>query len=220
MFLALPEIERSLMPLETVHPFFGVSFLAFKRLGLPVGTQIDVPIAQEERALLDRYYSPAPNYDGYYIPFRGAGRKERWVNSRYPDQTLQRIRKDTFKDALLHANKKSWGWRPNYVKALRLHLKGRLPALDLAIWLYRDVEFPRGTVAADLVKRLIDDFVLTPEEVSLFSRPNGRELSWTEQPTAWADLRQIIGLPPGAPAEEGATLGYVALHGIGPGGSV
>src|SRR6185436_3991658 len=201
MFLALPEIERSLMPLETVHPFFGVSFLAFKRLGLPVGTQVDVPIAQEERALLDRYYSPAPNFDGYYIPFRGAGRRERWVNARYPDTTLQRIRTDTFNDALLHAKKTaSWGWKPNYVKALKKHLQKLLPALDLAVWLYRDVEFARSAGGTDLTERLKSDFILTPEELTLFSVDNGRELAWSETPITWPELRAVIGLPPGAPA--------------------
>jgi hypothetical protein len=218
MFLSTADIETSLSQLTKLHPFFGVSYLAFKRLRIPVGSeQDDVPIAQEERALLDRYYSPAPNYDGYYIPFRGAARKHPWVNRRYPDTTLQRIRTDTFNDALLHEKGTArWGWRPNYIEALRTHLKTRIPALDLAVWLYRDLDFPLNTEASDLVDRLIDEFAMSKKDCSLLSSANGRALTWNDHALSWLELRDVIGPPPGAPAEEGATLGYLALRGVGP----
>ena len=37
MYISISQIERSLFNLKDIHPFFGMSYLAFKKFRLPVG---------------------------------------------------------------------------------------------------------------------------------------------------------------------------------------
>src|SRR3954469_6735589 len=179
-----------------------------------------VPIADEERRLLDSYYSPVSGFTGYYVPFRASGRKKRWVNSRYPDTTLQRIRTDKFNDVLLHEHQtNNWGWRPNYVEQLLEHLSGeRIPSLALAAWLYRNVNFESPLDAWDLVHRLFDDFAITSLETQLFQLPPTTSVSvvTSPHPAEWRELRSLIGSPPGYPPDEGGTLGLLQMRRVGP----
>jgi hypothetical protein len=46
MYLTLAQIERSLNPLSDLHNFFGMSYLAFKRAGIPEGSTITVNFSQ------------------------------------------------------------------------------------------------------------------------------------------------------------------------------
>lgn len=222
MYIHRDEIKIALRELERIHPFFGVSFLAFKRLGVPVGRMTNAPIAQEEDAILRRYYSPAPSYSRYFIPFRtGSARKSRWVNNRYADTTLQRIRGDSFADALLHKkNSAKWGWRENYIEVLSGHLKNRkIPALSLAIWLYRDAEVPNASIAPKLIEQLFEGFRIAPEEQALFDTGT-RDIRTSDEPPSWRDLQRLTGLPPGEVVEGGALLGELRVRGVGPAESI
>src|ERR1051326_7801497 len=95
MFLTLAQIERSLSPLRDLHNFFGMSYLAFKRAGIPEGSTITVNFSQIADGILDDYYKPSASYAGYYTPFKTSDREHRWVAPRYGSTTLQRIN-DTF----------------------------------------------------------------------------------------------------------------------------
>ena len=213
MFISITQIERSLYNLKGLHPFFGMSFLAFKKTQLPVGRVEPIVFSQLAVDILNLYYKPSNNYDGFYNPFHTSKPKERWVKPRYYDTSMQRWTFDTFGDALIHAKgSPSCGWRPNYIAALRTHLSGQLiPAFDLGVWLFRDVDWARANVETQIVDRLIQGFLITLQEksslfdVSLPSLPAGwlKRSSVTE-----GELLNLIGRPPGSRPEEGAGLAF------------
>src|SRR5437762_3566809 len=43
MFFTLGQIKEALKHLESVHPFFGLTYLVFKKNKLPIGTTIEFP---------------------------------------------------------------------------------------------------------------------------------------------------------------------------------
>src|SRR2546421_11645004 len=111
----------------------------------------------------------------------------------------------------------------NYVGKLRSHLHRNQPihAFSLAVWLYRERDWPFETVAEDVVRTFFAEFFITDEEKQeLFdvSAPKDLTQDLLFQPTkvTWEELQDITTLPPDAPQEEGGTLAYLALSGVGP----
>ena len=95
------------------------------------------------RKFLEKYYKPTDTYSGYYSPFRTSNPANRWLTSKYPSGSLQRITVDTFGDAIIHTKRRPlWGWKSDYINILaRLQSEtdtARVPAFDLAVWLYRN----------------------------------------------------------------------------------
>ena len=221
MFFSAAQIAESLDRIEPLHQFFGTSFLAFKLAELPVGTEVRVRIAKLEKEILDRYYQPVRDSDYYYVPFRGSGRKNRWVNRRYQDTTLQRIRVDTFGHALIHEkNSQNWGWRPEYISALRAHLDDAIPAFHLAVWLYRQRDWPGGSDQEAVIRALFAEFHVSEPELELFDRSIPASLVvpavFAEGPISEGELQDIVGLPPDAPPIGGGVLRELELRGVGP----
>ncbi len=58
-------IEKSLASLRDVHPFFLITFLAYKEAGLPivVSNKELMDTSGLERNFMENYYRPAPEYD-------------------------------------------------------------------------------------------------------------------------------------------------------------
>lgn len=221
IFVSLEQIERSLGRLSELNPFFGMSFLAFKRAQLPIGSTKKIVFTQIVQEILEDFYRVAPTYKGFFNPFFTSDRSNRWTAERYGSTSLQRITTDTFSDALLHTKGEPlWGWRENYVNRLALHLNGqKIPGFDLAIWLYRDHEWPENTTPADLLLKLRSDFRITDEEdTKLFdsASPLG-DLSWsTYAPVSEGALLSVLGDPPGASPPTGSALVRLQLREIGP----
>src|SRR4051812_49396211 len=120
MYVSIGQIEESLRRLETLHPYFGMSFLVFKKAKIPVGEPTEFVFARGAAELLNTYYKANSGYDGYYNPFQPSSVKSRWVAPGYYHQSLQRITADTFGDVTLHPKGSSeWGWREDYVGKLR-----------------------------------------------------------------------------------------------------
>src|SRR5438093_5223062 len=141
MFFTLGEIKEALKHLESVHPFFGLTYLVFKKNKLPIGTTIEFPINAEDKKFLDEYYKPAEHSSHYYRVFRTSNRNKRWNDSLYPYSGLQTIRTQTFGDVFIHSRgTDTWGWVSNYVGKLKSHLHRNQPihAFSLAVWLYRE----------------------------------------------------------------------------------
>jgi hypothetical protein len=68
MFLSIEQVRASLERLrKSVHPFFGMSFLAFKKAKLPIGKTMQVVFSQIAAAQLDTHYK-VPGWKGYYNP--------------------------------------------------------------------------------------------------------------------------------------------------------
>jgi len=149
-FVSIEQLGRSLERLRDVHPFFGMTFLAFKKAQVPVGEEVPINFAEINRAILQAYYRlPTPS-DRYFSPFRTSG--SGWVSSQHARTTLQRIAKDTFGDAFLHEpNAPLWGWSLRYLEVLQQHLPQKVPAFDLAAWLFRDREIAQDSRRAEPV---------------------------------------------------------------------
>jgi hypothetical protein len=225
MFLSIDQIERSLTPLLDIHNFFGMSFLAFKRARLPEGRTAPIVFSHIAENILESYYKPSSTYDGYYNPFKTSRREQRWMASRYGSTTLQRITADTFSDALLHPkNSSDWGWKRGYVNKLRKHLGTTLiPAFDLAVWLFRNNEWPRSTSPETIRDHLLSEFDIAPDERSklfdLSIPPLTDKSVLAKTAVTEAELIRILGGPPGAEPEEGAAISFLGLTEIGPASS-
>ena len=220
-FVSLDQIERSLPALEVLNPFFGMSFLAFKRHKIPVGRMSHLVFTQAVQEILEDFYRVTPTYKGFFNPFLTSDRSNRWTAERYGSTSLQRITSDTFSDALLHTKRDPlWGWREDYVERLAAHLDGRkIPAFDLAVWLYRNHEWPENATPADLVIKLRSDFQITDEEQNILfdTKSLDYDITWsTYTPISEGALLSLLGDPPGAAPPTGAALVRLQLREIGP----
>lgn len=221
-FLSIDQIDDSLQGLAKLHPFFGMSFLAFKTADLPVGSAKSLNFSKAIQRVLERHYKPASEYKGFYNPFQTSDKSNRWTAARYGSTTLQRITADTFGDALIHEKTSSfWGWHLKYVERLEKHLgPNRIPAFHLAAWLNRDSEWPDAITPEGIIERLISEFLFTHEELtSLFdltipwSLPEG----WiSTRPFSENELLARIGYPPGVAPPGDAALKELELYDVGP----
>lgn len=220
-YLNISQVRASLASLRNLNPFFGISFLAFKDAGIPVGTDLPVVFSQIAQRILDRHYKPVPAYAGYYSPFRTSDQSKRWLAPRYGSTSLQRITTDTFGDALIHTrNIARWGWRSDYVERLQGHLASRrIPAFDMGVWLFRGREWPSGVTPDEIVRTLVSEYRLSTAEIEgLFDREAATSVPlWTsDQPISERDLLEVIGSPPGWAPPAGAALRYLDITEVGP----
>jgi hypothetical protein len=221
MYLSLEQVQRSLDKLTDIHPFFGMSFLAFKGASIAVGQAGEYIFTQIATDVLERHFKASSDYEGFYNPFITSDKSDRWLKPRYPSTSLQRITTDTFGDSLIHTKKTSeWGWKSDYVERLEHHLDGRrIPAFDLSVWLYRQEEWPEDVTPEDVRDYFFEDYnINNVEKERLFdsSIPNVT-LHWLSQiPITEDELLEIIGPPPGAKPAEGAAVSLLELHYIGP----
>jgi AAA domain, putative AbiEii toxin, Type IV TA system len=224
MYISIEQIDESLRKLDSVHPFIGTSFLAFKIVQLPIETCTHIDIADQERFILDTYYNPYPESKYYYVPLRGGGPKDRWLlKNKYPTSGLQKMRTSTFSEVFLHtSDTDEWAWEPNYVLRImrKLHNK-KVPVLHLAIWLLRDSSWPDNIQAEDIIEKFFTDFHITSEERdTLFDTSISDTLPFAPilqpEPITRKNLRELIGLPKDASPEEDGGLDSLALAGVGP----
>ncbi len=220
VYISPEQLEQSLLHLADLNPFFGMSFLAFKRERLPVGEMTRVVFTQVIQDFLDEFYRVVPAYKGFYNPFYTSDRSNRWTAARYGSTSLQRITTDTFADAMLHVKKEPlWGWRHDYLLQLKKHLAGnRIPAFHLGAWLYRAHQWPSGSTPIDVIIKLRADFALSDEYDSLFydAQPENEE-GWSRNvPMTEGDILAILGDPPGLSPPSGAALISLAIREVGP----
>ena len=221
MFISRAQLARSLRALDTVHPFFGIVFLALKEVGLPTGERVtEINFTNTVETILKRYYYPLPGHSGFYSPFKTSNKANRWQGERYASTTLQRITVDTFGEAFTHPKgSQQWSWRPDYVYSLANHLpKGQVPVFDLAVWLYRQEELP-STDAGMLVEKFLGRFDITPQEsINLFDTEVPRLVKeWHQsKPLTNADVLDIIGYPSGSVAAPNGVIQSIELSGVGP----
>jgi hypothetical protein len=221
MYLTLAQIESSLDPLNTLHNFFGMSYLAFKRAEIPEGRTVTVIFSRIADEVLETYYKPCATYEGYYNPFGSSRPEQRWTKPRYGSTTLQRITKDTFADVLLHPSKSDWGWKTGYIAKLKKHLdSGLIPAFHLAVWLFRREEWPNNVTPETVRSRFFREFKISDEEVKRLFDVSDPPLvdHWAsaKSPVTEAELLRVLGNPPGAEPEQGAAISYLGLQEIGP----
>ncbi len=226
MFLSQIQIEESLKAIELVHPFFGISFLVFKRANLPVGKTLSFPINHEEEKFLQQYFRTEPTSKYFYRPFRLSDKEKYWLNPGYPSKGSQKSRTSTFGEAFIHEKgTDKWGWQPDYVHILKKYLyKGRpLPAFALATWLFREEDWLSTTTPQKILETFLDRFNIDNiEQAELFdtSIPETAigDSVLSEEPFSWPDLVETLSIPSpqDLPKDEGGTLSSLTIEGVGP----
>lgn len=227
MFISLSQIVRSLRNLEAVHPFFGIGFLVCKKIGLPIGSSMQVAINTEEDEFLRAHYRPDKSSAHYYRVFRVSDKGKHWLRPNYAWTGSQSLRTRAFRDAFIHQSKSDvWGWSANYLGILQRHLyrERKVPAFDLAVWLFRERDWASGTRPEDIVDFFLSEFSITSKEAeALFDitvqEVSGRPDVWQDTQVSWKAIRgDLVSVkpPPDAQPEEGGTLAYLSLAGVGP----
>ncbi|MGH8536062.1 MAG: AAA family ATPase [Gammaproteobacteria bacterium] len=213
-------VAASISALVGVHPFYGITFLACKKGGLPIGRAVVFPLDAETDKFLRQYHRIDPGSDWFFQPFKFSDAAKKWVRPDYSAKGLQAINTQTFGPAFIHErNTRIWGWAPNYVQKLLRDRK--IPAFDLLVWVFRDREWPEGVTADHVVQTFLLDFQITKEEESnLFhlDPPAPSEIARAFQPNKpiWKDISLFIPSPPDAKPDQGGTLAYLETRGLGP----
>lgn len=229
MFLTLQHIAQSAEQLAHVKPFYGTAFLVFKSARLPVGnTETYHARIRDTLRFFEQYYKPDPNTHYYFHACRAPSKNHYWVEENYPTsgRSLDKTILTTFSEAFIHPNQThNWGWQPDYVKKLNslLHQGKPIPTFYLAVWLYRDRDWPQDTGPQDIIETFHQEFNITPEEWSQLFDDSTPEITQAKpllQPNkvSWAEIRTSLNLPlpPDVPVERGQTLAYLSLRGVGP----
>jgi hypothetical protein len=226
MFISFEQIRDSLKYLEEVHPFFGVTFLVCKKLNMPVGEAIEIPLDLRLQEFVEQYYKPCRESELSYRCLRLSDRQDRWIKpKRYTSILLINIdRLSFFKRAIFihQTGTKRWGWKKNYIESIKSRFcnDSLIPIFHLAVWLYREKKWPSETTTEDIIKYFIDDFLLNEQEIiELFdiSLPEPENINYKifqEQVVSWKELKTLMGKPPDILPEEG-TLTYLEIQGVG-----
>ncbi|WP_051424398.1 AAA family ATPase [Aphanizomenon flos-aquae] len=224
MFISIDQIRDSLKYLKKVDSFWGITFLKFKQLRLPVGNTIEVSLHLEIEDFLENYYKPCKESEFYYRCFRFSIIQKTWIKlDRYVKFILQDMSgKNLFIEALIHKiDEYSWGWKDNYIEILKscLYKNQVISLFHLAVWIYREKEWSSETTSEDIIEHFKKDFLLNEEEIhQLFdiSIPEGinRNQLFQDAVVYWEELKTVIGKPPDILPEEGA-LTYLEIQGVG-----
>ncbi len=231
MYFTPEQIARSIHALASVHPFHGITFLACKQAGLPVGEAIVFPLDAKTDKFLKEHHRIDPGTDWFFQPFKSSDLTKKWVRPDYSAKGLQAINTQTFASAFLHErNTRIWGWHPKYVEVLADRLPKyrkvakKIPAFDLAVWLFRSEAWSDATDVSEVVNRFLTEFSITSEEkVALFDIDVSSDLPLKEvfhsERSEWQDLRNLLPAPPDARPDQGGTLAYLETRGVGPANS-
>lgn len=224
MFISIDQIRESLKYLKEVNHFWGITFLKFKQLRLPVGNTIKVSLHSEIEDFLENNYKPCKESEFYYRCFRFSIIQKIWMKlDRYVKSIIQDISgKNLFIEALIHQiDEDAWGWKDNYIEILKscLYKNQVVPIFHLAVWIYRQKEWISETTPEDIIEHFKNDFLLNDEEINqLFdiSIPEGinRNQLFQDKVVSWEELKTVIGKPPDIIPEKGA-LTYLEIQGVG-----
>lgn len=214
----------SVSVLRRIHPFHGITFLACKQFGLPIGTTTSVQMDQLTRSFLQTYHRLDPDSEWFYQPYKSSDSSKRWVISDYASSGLQAINTQTFRDAFIHPTRsREWGWSENYLDVLALLLAQRkkIPLFDLAVWVYRDKEWVNGISIKTVQSTFVNEFRISAEEQSrLFDTVSDNAVieaeSFQISKLTSVELRTLLGAAPDAEPDQGGTLAYLRTSNLGP----
>ncbi len=222
MYFSATQIAASIKRLEPINPFFGTTFLVFKKGELPVGSTTPFHIDSENKKFLNKYYRPDAKSEWFYRVFRPSDKNKHWNRPDYAAKGLQSVNTRTFGNAFEHLKDSNvWGWKPDYVAILEKHLSAsKIPILDLAVWLYWQREWTATTTTQAVIDVFKNEFRITEEEEKkLFEKP-----ALIQQPdlqsmsASWQQIAEILDLNPPLdfkPAE-GGILRSLTIQGVGP----
>lgn len=209
----------------SVHPFIGITFLACKAGGIPVGTSKALSLDSLTRDHMDRHHSLDRGSSYYFQPFRGG--RSQWVTERYPSTGLQTVNTQTFPAAFIHSRSESrWGLVENYVdvikaRLLELNLAPRADIRALSAWIYKGHSIGNIDNYSDLIQKFAEQFRIDKEELdSLFewqsSIDREEEGHFVKEPAPMSAVLAAFEPPPDAAQEGGRAIASLRLTNTGP----
>ncbi len=218
MFFSKEQIEQSVKRLNDLIPFFGTTFLAFKKAQLPIGRTKSINANSILDTFLRQYYQPIEDYPGFYTPFKTWNNKKKRWNSYLYANTLHVNAAQRFADVLMHPGGSEWGWQSNYIDVIasKYLKKFLIPAFDLAVWLFHSRQWQQDVERAHIIEAIFAEFFINEEETKLFdtSLPP-LATPWLEEHFISKDaLLNITSSPPDRITE--GTLQTIKLTGVGP----
>lgn len=226
MYLSSQIVQWAIETLRrNCHPFIGITFLAGKRAGLPVGRTTEIRMDAVTKSHLLKHHRLDPNSEFFFQPFKST-RNTFWVVANYSSSGLQAINTQTFKDAFLHPRKtRQWGLSEGYIDKIRSHIMGtggygRASLAAMAIWVSKDRSWDSNTNIESIVQHFRDTFCLSNNEiVNLFDTSIGPPDSIVVTNEEVLDLKSVAYYfmpPPDAPSQTEGTLTSIRLTNVGP----
>ncbi|MDE0103528.1 MAG: AAA family ATPase [Bryobacterales bacterium] len=233
-YIAESLILRAIEELKTsTHPFLGITFLACKKVGLPVGTTVRVRLDTVTKAHLQRHHRLDADSTHFFQPFKSS---KTWVKSNYASTGLQATNTRTFGNVFLHQRGSAeWGFAQDYVDLIKSGIRTRgyrrAPLAAIAVWAAKDQEWAGNTALDGLVTDFLRRYRITSKERrALFSTAHFLKLhpvASQDQPPRLVqskapDLKAIahgIQLPPDADEPKG-TLAAIEMTKVGPADSL
>ena len=206
------------------HPFLGITFLACKRVGLPVGTTKVMSLDAVTKEHLKTHHQLDPRSEFYFQPFKSA---KPWVAQRYPSSGLQAINTQTFGQTFIHEKGgRSWGFKDNYVERISQTVKVSsghepVPLEAIAIWTGKNDVWADGDSLTSVIEKFLKSYhILADEQARLFTQVNTLELStqtlFDDEPADLKAIAYAVRPPPDAPSEAEGTLASLHLNDVGP----
>ena len=205
----------------TTHPFLGITFLACKEQGLPVGKTAPVRLDALTKEHLDRHHRLDPASEFLFQPFRSS---KSWVRRNYASTGLQAINTQTFGGVFLHERGKTeWGFADDYVGRTKARILTlgytRVPLAAIAIWTSKDQQWQEDTTPHDLIGEFRWQYNITRREIrELFSRQGMGALDFELFQPNKPDRKAVayrFKPPPDADEPEG-TLTAIRMKRVGP----
>ena len=225
MYLSKEYILAAIRNLRDIHPFYGITFLACKKNGLSIGAAKSFPMDRKTAEFMNAVHKLNPESNHFFQPYRSNMRDKYWVTKKYPSSGLQAINTQTFIDAFIHEDPKTWGWKSDYVNNLKKMLgDGVLSLFDFAVWILRYHKWAEEATHETVMKTFANMFHITDEEHEmLFTTDiNGYPITnpFQSDVVIWEDLCSSFEPAPDAGPSRGATLSYLELKNVGPAGSI
>ena len=225
MFLSSELVHWAIKQLrQNCHPFVGITFLAGKRIGMPVGQTAEMSLDDATRSHLDEYHRLDPKSEFYFQPFK-SNSQIYWVAANYSSSGLQAINTQTFRDSFIHPRKThKWGWSEGYTDRIcnRISSTSRYGPASLAamaIWIGKKERWDSNTRIDSIVQRFRETFNVSDEEVTkLFEFSTAPAASAEIMSDEFPDLKTVaydFAMPPDAPSQAG-TLTSLRLCDVGP----
>ena len=224
MFLSAEIVRWAIERLhENCHPFVGITLLASKRKGMPVGKTADMSLDAVTKHHLEMYHRLDPKSEFFFQPFKSP---RYWVAATYSSSGLQAINTQTFKDVFLHPrNTRKWGLSEGYIDKISnciQEARGYGPAslVAMAIWVGKEIHWDSDADIESVVRHFRETFNISDEEIEkLFDASSSPQKSKEVACDNFLDLKAIAydhAIPPDAPSQTEGTLTSILLTAVGP----
>ena len=208
---------------KRAHPFVGISFLACKEAGLPVGRTVSFGLDAHTRMILEKHHRLDGHSEFYFQPFKSTKSKF-WVAHKYPSAGLQAIN-TRFGSAFVRKGQRDRGFHSNYIRLISERVAsspgyGRMPLRAVAVWFGKDKAWSDTCSISTVVRDFLSRFRITDDEKRAFfdtgQVPGHHHDPFVSERPNLRVVAHEFGPPPDTPISTDGTLAAINLRDIGP----